>query len=137
MAHHGFRISNGNKQYFGRRLGKCFGCSFPPYELSCAGNSAYKPILAHEKAKLETYLHKLVSGQITELPKEVRDMRPGAHWSDKVTVIVKTGEAGWTELYENDKRRVEWQISGLTSHIARQGALIANWKARPLPSDNK
>jgi len=136
MAHHGYKISNGNSQYFGYRAGRCFGCNYPPYELSCAGNKAYKPILERERAGLAGYLDRLVAGKITELKKEER-VPLGRGLYNTITVIVKIGESDWKRLYETTKADLEWKIRGLTQHIEHHAKLIADWKPQPLPGDKK
>jgi hypothetical protein len=135
VAHHGYRITSGLGQYLGRRVGKCFGCAFPPYEISCAGNEAYKPLLETEKVLLEIHLAKLVGGHITRLLMEVKDTRPGAHPQDTVKKMVRMGEKGWERLYENKKHELEWKISGLAQQIEYHAALIAGWTLKPLAGE--
>jgi len=135
MVHHGYRISEGGGNYYGMRIGRCFGCDYLPYELSCDGNIAYRKMLNEELAKAEAYHKKLDNGEITVLTRLI-SVRENSYYTQKM-VEYKHGEKGWDVIFESECREIDGKIRFLKSGIRQQTEYINKWKKSPLPGDVK
>lgn len=133
MVHHGFQISDGYGHYFGFRNGACFGCKYKPYELSNAGNIAFKAHLEAILQRTQESLARHKSGEITTLT-EKRWTRVDGQRIEKL-FTVKIGEEGFDRLMAKEIREHEWAIDSLKRDIERQQLLIDTWTLKPLPGD--
>lgn len=131
MVHHGFEISNKGGQYFGYRLGKCFGTGYQPYELSCECNKVYLVGLQETLVAHEENLKKLQGGKEV-LIKEVQERKGfGDYVTKKITF--NPGEKGYKEYLQICIARAERDISYIKMEIKEQENYIAKWVAKPLP----
>jgi len=123
MVHHGFK-----RPGHGFIVGDCMAVGEPAYEQSCEVLKQYTGGLKAKLANAETYLAKLVAGEVTKLLKEVKV---------RVTrtvefVEVSKGEEGWELLLSNTTHATKQSIRWFQEDIARCEARIAAWKLEPL-----
>jgi hypothetical protein len=133
MVHHGFQISDGYGHYLGFRSGRCFGVDYRPYELSNAGNIAYKKHLETILDRTKKTLADHHEGRVRELPVK-RLIREEGRLIEK-TFVVKLGENEFPHLLSTEIRKLEWAIDSLNRDIAFQEHMIKNWTLKPLPGD--
>jgi len=133
MVHHGFHISDGYGHYFGFRSGRCFGCSYQPYELSNAGNIAYKKALEEALGRTEQSLADHKAGKVTTLS-EKRFVKENGRHIEKL-VVVKQGEPDFPRMLATEIHKIEWAIDSFKRDITFQEHMIKNWTLKPLPGD--
>jgi len=126
LVHHGYQMSEYN--HAGRRLGKCFGTNFLPYECSNQANKEYKYFLEQDLKDLETFLADLNASAMQTLP--VTEYPKGLRFPKLVDY------ARGTEKYEQERKsriaQTESQIRWTDDQIAYQQVRIDTWRKQPL-----
>jgi hypothetical protein len=107
--------------------GQCYGVNYPPFELSDEGTKHLVHQILHPRVKgEENFLHRLQSGQVTELHEQ--------RGNKLITMTPETeGPATWARHIEYKIKSVEREISALKHDIELLTGLIASWKLEPLP----
>jgi hypothetical protein len=135
MVMHGYQMSDYN--HAGYRVGKCFGVSYKPYELSNEANVAFAPVLESLRKGVADSLKTLKSGKVASLTAK-RD-----RWENHrrtVTDVVLTPEANPQEFkreLELAIARQESELRMVESDIKTNNAKIENWTRQPLKYGSK
>ena len=130
LVHHGFQISNGAGDYFGQRIGSCFGVGHLPHELSNEANHAFDKLLHGMVGQKETALGRLQAGEITVLT------RTKTEWKGirKVSVVeqIEAGHEDFPKLLAREITQVQADIKGLHMTIEWNRKRTDDWKPQPL-----
>jgi hypothetical protein len=127
MVDHGYQVPHG----YGGRAGHCIGFKHMPYELSSEGNVYFKGMLESQKKANVEYLRRLNAREVPEFTRHYK-MYKGPGKYEHVTEVTKKGEPKYEGMVTAEIAKVERDQKFLTSDIATQTKLIADWKVQPL-----
>lgn len=102
--------------------GKCFGCYYPPFELSPKGTEALIVELTKTNERNKEDLRQLKDGEITEIPAGPHTRR-----------IFTPKDYNWKDILASAVRNAQQKVNDLDADIRMAQNLVKNWKLRPLP----
>lgn len=133
MVDHGFQISDGRGNYFGTRLGHCFGVGYAPYEVSNEANVAFAPVLDQWIAEETEKLTDLNTGKVTSFKTKDYQRNEAGRWVEVEVKVTKESDAKkFARLLDAAIHTQEMTVRHLEADKRDNQAKIDNWVARPL-----
>lgn len=126
MVLHGFK-----RPGWGEIHGRCFGVSFPPFELSPKGTEHLIKHLQEGQDNREKHLRDLKSGKVTSLYIETSVKRM------QLVTPESEGAAGWEKILKERIREVEWTKDKVEGDIRTLTKLVNGWELKPLPEEGR
>jgi len=108
--------------------GRCLGCGYPPFELSCEATKEAVKILGQQLKGNQEYLHKLTSGEIQQLNLSSDPRR---------SIWITSDQFGWEGHLKSKISEVDRIVKGLEKDIQTLHKLIQGWTLQPLPVEGQ
>lgn len=133
LVDHGFQISDGHGNYFGTRLGKCFGVGYAPYEVSNEANVAFAPVLDSWIADETKRLENLKTGKVTSFKAKDHKRNEAGRWVEVMVDVTEASDAPkYRRLLNAAIMNTETTIRHMEADKVSNQAKIDQWVARPL-----
>ena len=128
MVMHGYQMSEYN--HAGYRLGKCFGVTYKPYELSPEANIAFKPVLASHRTGIKKAIATLP--KLTEVIVNSHKWEGGKRVAVSVTYTKEANQYEFNQEIASRQSHLEYELGMVEDDIKINDAKIENWTLQPL-----